>query len=45
MWRAEQNRASDGSLVMKKIKDEQLMTQESSSNGNRKEYLEAGTAL
>ena len=41
MWRAEQNRASDGSLVMKKIKDEQLMTQESSSNGNRKEYLEA----
>ena len=26
---------------MKKIKDEQLMTQESSSNGNRKEYLEA----
>ena len=37
-------RASDGSLVMKKIKDEQLMTQGSSlflPNGNRQEYLEA----
>ena len=41
MWRAEQNRASDGSLVMNKIRDEQLMTQESSSSGERKEYLEA----
>lgn len=41
MWRAEQNRASDGSLVMKKIKDEQLMSQESNSSGERKEYLEA----
>ena len=41
MWRAEQNRASDGSLVMKKIRDEQLMSQESNSSGERKEYLEA----
>lgn len=41
MWRAEQNRASDGSLIMNKIRDEQLMTQESSSSGERKEYLEA----
>lgn len=41
MWRAEQNRASDGSLVMKKVRNEQLMKQESNSNGERKEYLEA----
>lgn len=41
MWRAEQNRASDGSLVMKKIRDEQLMAQESNSSGERKEFLEA----
>lgn len=41
LWRAEQNRASDGSLVMKKVRDEQLMTQEPNSTGERKEYLEA----
>lgn len=41
MWRAEQNRNSDGSLSMKKIRDEQVMKQESSSNGERKEYMEA----
>lgn len=41
MWRAEQNRASDGSLIMKKVRNEQLMSHESSSNGERKEYLEA----
>ena len=41
LWRAEQNRASDGSLVMRKIRDEQLMSQEANSTGERKEYLEA----
>ena len=41
LWRAEQNRASDGSLVMRKVRDEQLMSQESRSTGERKEYLEA----
>lgn len=41
LWRAEQNRASDGSLVMRKVRDEQLMSQEANSTGERKEYLEA----
>lgn len=39
LWRAEQNRASDGSLVMRKVRDEQLMSQEANSTGERKEYL------
>ena len=38
LWRAEQNRASDGSLVMRKVRDEQLMSQEANSTGERKEY-------
>lgn len=41
MWRAEQNRASDGSLVMRKIRDEMTMTPTANSTGDRKEYLEA----
>ena len=41
MWHAERNRDSDGNLVLKKVRDEQLMTQESSASGNRKEYFEA----
>lgn len=40
-WKAERNRASDGSLVMRKIRNETPMAQESSASGNRKEYLEA----
>lgn len=41
LWRAEQNRASDGSLIMKKIVGESIMTPNSESNGERREYLEA----
>lgn len=41
MWHAERNRDSDGQLVMTKVRDEQLMTQESKASGNRKEYFEA----
>ena len=41
MWKAERNRDSDGQLVMTKVRDQQLMTQESSATGSRNEYLEA----
>lgn len=41
LWRAEQNRASDGSLIMKKIVGEKVMTPNSDSSGERREYLEA----
>lgn len=40
-WKAERNRDSDGNLVMRKKRDESLMKQEPSSNGERKEYFEA----
>lgn len=39
-WRAEGNRDSDGKLATKKIRDEEVMAQESRSKGERKEYLE-----
>lgn len=41
MWRAQRNRDSDGMLVMQKINNEELMSQQSTSNGERKEYIEA----
>lgn len=40
-WRAERNRDSEGLLTMRKVTDEMIMSQESRSNGERKEYLEA----
>lgn len=40
-WKAERNRDSEGNLVMKKMRNETLMGQESSSSGLRKEYFEA----
>lgn len=40
MWKAERNRDSDGQLVMKKMRDEVLMGQESKAQGKRKEYFE-----
>lgn len=41
MWKAERNRNSEGHLVMRKVRDEVLMSQNSSSTGDRKEYFEA----
>lgn len=41
MWKVEQNRDSDGKLVPTKVRGEELMSQQSSSTGERKEYLEA----
>lgn len=41
IWKAEPNRTSDGKLSLKKQRDEQLMTQESSAEGQRSEHLEA----
>lgn len=40
-WKAERNRDSDGNLILRKMRDETLMKQESRSSGERKEYLEA----
>lgn len=41
MWKVEQNRDSDGKLVPTKVRGEEIMSQQSSSTGERKEYLEA----
>lgn len=41
MWKVEQNRDSDGKLVPTKVRGEEVMSQQSSSTGERKEYLEA----
>lgn len=40
-WRAERMRDTNGEIVYNKISDEQLMKQESSASGNRKEFVEA----
>lgn len=41
MWKVEQNRDSDGKLVPTKVRGEEIMSQQFSSTGERKEYLEA----
>ena len=41
MWKVEQNRDSDGKLVPTIVRGEEIMSQQSSSTGERKEYLEA----
>lgn len=41
IWKVEQNRDSDGKLVPTKVRGEEIMSQQSSSTGERKEYLEA----
>lgn len=40
-WRAEKLRDSDGKMVFRRIAEEQVMQQESSANGSRREYMEA----
>lgn len=40
-WRAERMRDTNGEIVYNKISDEQLMKQESSASGSRKEFVEA----
>lgn len=40
-WKAQRQRDESGNLVFTQVSDEQLMTQSSSSEGNRKEVFEA----
>ena len=40
-WKAQRQRDEYGNLVFTQVSDEQLMTQSSSSEGNRKEVFEA----
>ncbi|MDR2955462.1 MAG: TonB-dependent receptor [Prevotella sp.] len=41
MWRAERQRDSNGNIVFNRMAPERLLSQNSSANGNRKEFLEA----
>ena len=41
MWKVEENLDSYGKLVPTKVRGEEIMSQQSSSTGERKEYLEA----
>jgi TonB-linked SusC/RagA family outer membrane protein len=43
-WRAERQRDTDGNVVFKRLTQEELMTQSSYANGDRKEFLEADLA-
>lgn len=41
LWEAESSRDSKGNLVLKKVRDLSLMSQSSSTNGDKRYYLEA----
>lgn len=43
-WRAERQRDTDGNIVFKRLAPEALLSQTSTANGDRKEFLEADLA-